>query len=183
MTDHFFKSQGHRLPYLMKIALLCIGFLLIIPVSSAETLKVMSNTDRCKYDSVLNIDRCKTVYELCDPFLDMAKVDFRFKTENDKSLKISVADLSYFYSSKASKTDCRVITIEGHKKRAMTNREKYNNIASGKLNIPYFLYIIEHLTKPIIKLVCRKAKYLALNVQTNSANIGFNLVTKYPRAN
>ncbi len=38
------------------------------------------------------------------------------------------------------------------------------------------------LTKRIIGLVCSKAKYLALNVQTNSANIGFNLVTKYPRA-
>jgi len=39
------------------------------------------------------------------------------------------------------------------------------------------------LTKRIIDLICSKAKYLALNVQTNSANIGFNLVTKYPRAN
>ncbi len=38
------------------------------------------------------------------------------------------------------------------------------------------------LTKPIIKFICSKAKYLALNVQTNSANIGFNLVTKYPSA-
>ncbi len=38
------------------------------------------------------------------------------------------------------------------------------------------------LTKKIIKLICSKAGYLALNVQTNSANIGFNLVTKYPRA-
>jgi bifunctional ADP-heptose synthase (sugar kinase/adenylyltransferase) len=39
------------------------------------------------------------------------------------------------------------------------------------------------LTKRLIKLICAKAKYLAINVQTNSANIGFNLVTKYPRAN
>jgi len=39
------------------------------------------------------------------------------------------------------------------------------------------------LTKRIIDLICSKANYLALNVQTNSANIGFNLVTKYPRAN
>ncbi len=39
------------------------------------------------------------------------------------------------------------------------------------------------MTKKIIKTVCSMAKYLALNVQTNSANIGFNLVTKYPRAN
>jgi len=38
------------------------------------------------------------------------------------------------------------------------------------------------LTKNIIKLICSKAKYLAINVQTNSANIGFNLVTKYPNA-
>ena len=39
------------------------------------------------------------------------------------------------------------------------------------------------LTKRIINFICSKAKYLALNAQTNSANIGFNLVTKYPRAN
>lgn len=39
------------------------------------------------------------------------------------------------------------------------------------------------LTKNIIKFICSKAKYLALNVQTNSANIGFNLVTKYSHAN
>lgn len=39
------------------------------------------------------------------------------------------------------------------------------------------------MTKKIIKYVCAKAKYLAINVQTNSANIGFNLVTKYPKAN
>ncbi len=39
------------------------------------------------------------------------------------------------------------------------------------------------LTKRIINFICAKAKYLALNVQTNSANIGFNLVTKYPRVN
>ncbi len=39
------------------------------------------------------------------------------------------------------------------------------------------------LTKKIRDLIGAKAKYLALNVQTNSANIGFNLVTKYRRAN
>lgn len=39
------------------------------------------------------------------------------------------------------------------------------------------------LTKRIRDFICSKAKYLALNVQTNSANIGFNLVTKYHRAN
>ncbi len=39
------------------------------------------------------------------------------------------------------------------------------------------------LTKKLIDLICEKSKYLAVNAQTNSANIGFNMVTKYPRAN
>lgn len=38
------------------------------------------------------------------------------------------------------------------------------------------------LTPRLIDQICRQAKVLALNVQTNSANAGFNLVTKYPRA-
>ncbi|MCB4790658.1 MAG: PfkB family carbohydrate kinase [Elusimicrobia bacterium] len=38
------------------------------------------------------------------------------------------------------------------------------------------------LTKRIINYLCAKSRYLAINVQTNSANIGFNLVTKYPSA-
>jgi rfaE bifunctional protein nucleotidyltransferase chain/domain len=38
------------------------------------------------------------------------------------------------------------------------------------------------LEKEIIRLICDEARYLAINVQTNSANIGFNLITNYPRA-
>ena len=38
------------------------------------------------------------------------------------------------------------------------------------------------ITAPIVKLITSKAKYLALNVQTNSANTGFNFVTKYPKS-
>ncbi len=38
------------------------------------------------------------------------------------------------------------------------------------------------LTAKLIRLICRKAKILCLNVQANSANYGFNIVTKYPRA-
>jgi len=34
----------------------------------------------------------------------------------------------------------------------------------------------------IIKVLCDQAKFLAVNVQTNAANMGFNLITKYPRA-
>lgn len=34
----------------------------------------------------------------------------------------------------------------------------------------------------IVKMLCEKARFLAVNTQTNSANAGFNLITKYPRA-
>lgn len=38
------------------------------------------------------------------------------------------------------------------------------------------------LTKELREVICERAPYLALNVQTNSANLGYNLVTKYPKA-
>jgi rfaE bifunctional protein nucleotidyltransferase chain/domain len=38
------------------------------------------------------------------------------------------------------------------------------------------------LDREIIRVLCAQAKFLAVNVQTNSSNIGFNLITKYPRA-
>ena len=38
------------------------------------------------------------------------------------------------------------------------------------------------MTKKIIRFVCGKANYLALNVQANSANYGYNVITKYPHA-
>lgn len=34
----------------------------------------------------------------------------------------------------------------------------------------------------IIDVLCQKARYLAVNTQANSANLGFNVITKYPRA-
>lgn len=38
------------------------------------------------------------------------------------------------------------------------------------------------MDKELVKTVCDQAKYLAVNVQTNSGNYGFNLATKYPSA-
>ncbi|NLO91201.1 MAG: adenylyltransferase/cytidyltransferase family protein, partial [Elusimicrobia bacterium] len=37
------------------------------------------------------------------------------------------------------------------------------------------------LTRRMIDIICKKARYLAVNTQTNSANAGYNLITKYPR--
>jgi sugar/nucleoside kinase (ribokinase family) len=38
------------------------------------------------------------------------------------------------------------------------------------------------MTKALIDRVTREARYLAVNAQTNATNYGFNLITKYPRA-
>lgn len=38
------------------------------------------------------------------------------------------------------------------------------------------------LVDDMIDTICSRSKFLAINVQTNSANTGFNLVSKYPRA-
>jgi bifunctional ADP-heptose synthase (sugar kinase/adenylyltransferase) len=40
-----------------------------------------------------------------------------------------------------------------------------------------------YVTKELIDKLARGAGYLAVNAQTNSANIGFNLITKYKHAN
>lgn len=38
------------------------------------------------------------------------------------------------------------------------------------------------LNQPLIERLTREARFLAVNAQTNSQNYGFNLITKYPRA-
>jgi len=38
------------------------------------------------------------------------------------------------------------------------------------------------ITPAMVDILSKKSKYLALNVQTNSANFGYNLITKYPHA-
>ena len=38
------------------------------------------------------------------------------------------------------------------------------------------------LTERAIHLICARAKFLAVNVQVNAGNRGFNLISKYPRA-
>lgn len=38
------------------------------------------------------------------------------------------------------------------------------------------------VTPRILRILSNKSNFLALNVQTNSANLGYNLVTKFPRA-
>jgi len=38
------------------------------------------------------------------------------------------------------------------------------------------------LTPPVIKVLCDRARFLAVNTQANAGNRGFNTISKYPRA-
>ena len=38
------------------------------------------------------------------------------------------------------------------------------------------------LTGPLVDQLCAGSRFLAVNTQTNSANLGYNLITKYPKA-
>ncbi len=38
------------------------------------------------------------------------------------------------------------------------------------------------LNRDLIRVLAAESRFLAVNVQTNSANLGYNLITKYPRA-
>ncbi len=38
------------------------------------------------------------------------------------------------------------------------------------------------ISREMVDVLCKKSRFLSVNTQTNSANTGFNLITKYPRA-
>lgn len=67
------------------------------------------------------------------------------------------------------------------------HEKKQNNGYDGKQISNYDLVIVTDfghgcITKELIDTLTSEAKYLAVNAQTNSTNFGFNLITKFPRA-
>jgi len=65
------------------------------------------------------------------------------------------------------------------------NREVYNYLRENTSN--YDLVLVPDfghgfIGQKIAEVLCNKARFLAVSSQTNSANAGFNLITKYPRA-
>lgn len=77
--------------------------------------------------------------------------------------------------------------VEGTRKLHSEHEETFEP-ASPEFEIPsYDLVIVVDfghgtMTPKLIERVCREARFLAVNAQTNSSNFGFNLITKYPRA-
>ena len=61
--------------------------------------------------------------------------------------------------------------------------KKFLNNHTNKYDVVILIdYGHGFLNNEIYKILSKKSKYLAINCQTNSANLGFNLITKYPRS-
>lgn len=66
------------------------------------------------------------------------------------------------------------------------SQSKFDDLVRNRVN-DYDLVIVNDfghglIAPSTIDILCRQSKFLAVNAQTNSANFGFNLVTRYPRA-
>lgn len=115
MADFSQISQANRVPYWLKIGLIVIGFLLIMPVVSAETVKLLENTDICQYMPELDLDYCYSKYEICDLSLtDVQKSTFLFRDERS----LYTNNLSSISSKNISIVDrgmCKELTISAYK--------------------------------------------------------------------
>ena len=115
MADSLITSRTGRLPYSIKIGLVVIGFILFMPIVSAETVKLLENTDICQYRPKLDMDYCYSKYEICDLSLsDVEKSTFLFKDEKSGY----VDKLSSIYSKDVSIVDkgtCKELTISAYK--------------------------------------------------------------------
>ena len=78
-----------------------------------------------------------------------------------------------------------IVYLDDH---LLSGKQEKNILSYLRKQLPKFDLVIVSdfghglMTDEIIKLLCSKSNCLALNVQTNSANMGFNLVTKFKRA-
>ena len=74
------------------------------------------------------------------------------------------------------------------RKLFVTHELRENDVPSMEYDIrSYDLVVVcdfghGTMTKALIEKLTREARFLAVNAQTNATNYGFNLVTKYPRA-
>lgn len=68
-------------------------------------------------------------------------------------------------------------------KRVEAAAAKYLNENTGRYDMVIVIdYGHGFLSEKLIKIITKKAKFLAVNTQTNSANAGFNYITKYSQA-
>ena len=115
----------------------------------------------------------------------------------NESLNRYIKKKIFFSNKQNSIYKCRFLNNQNEKIFQYTNRDYFfpGKKIENKIclylnkNIKKFDAVIVNdfghglLTDKIIKIIQNKSKELCLNVQTNSANSGFNLVNKYKKAN
>ncbi len=115
MVDFLDISHANRLPYLIKIGLVVIGFMMFLPIVSGETVKLLENTDFCEYKSKLDLDYCYSKYEICNSSLsDVQKSIFVFKDEKG-IFKTNISSILSKNIEIEDKGFCKEITISAYK--------------------------------------------------------------------
>lgn len=121
------------------------------------------------------------------------------RNNRELETKIKKNIKKFFYKEKNYKTIIkrRYLDNQNNKLFQISNAktDQISKTTEGKIlyflrkNIHKFDHVIIHdfghglITKKIIDFVQKKSKYLSINVQTNSSNIGFNYITKFKKTN
>lgn len=124
---------------------------------------------------------------------------------NDKDIEKGISGLSknikkqiYFEKNKATTRKKRFVDSAYNKKisevyymdddfLSKSNLKKILKYLSKNLKNFDVVILIDYghgfINRSIYEILIKKSNYLAINCQTNSANLGFNLITKYKEAN
>ncbi len=92
-----------------------LSLLLSLNYVSAETLDMVYNTDICQYDPIKDVDKCKTIYNLCENGFKEEKLSFVFANNKELEFKQNINGLEYELKIKEPNGNCREIEIEATK--------------------------------------------------------------------
>lgn len=93
-----------------------------------------------------------------------------------------------YLSGESDMVNTRLVDEVYLRKLFVTHQLRPTNERIEAVDIPsYDLVVITDfghgtMTRELIERVSKEARYLAVNAQTNAVNYGFNMITKYPRA-
>jgi len=106
-----------------------------------------------------------------------------------KNLKLNTLDTIQKIRYVEKDLNRKLFQIYQMQEKLITNSEENKVLNYLKKNISKYDVVIindfghNFFTKKIIHFLESKSKFLAINAQSNSANHGFNLITKYKKAN
>jgi hypothetical protein len=108
-----FMKKSHRITVFS--IFLALFFLNTLPYSSASSLELLENTDRCIYDETIEKDYCYSIYKFCDNSFNPSMVNFIFKKGNEQEYKRALKDLDFETEVENLGDKCYKVKIEAHK--------------------------------------------------------------------